>query len=55
MTTKDIAKITMQSPHSINIARYRLRAKLGLTGSDKTIQEFLSEFKKKEENISENE
>lgn len=48
MTTKDIAKITMQTPHSINIARYRLRTKLGLTGSEKTIQEFLSEYKKKE-------
>lgn len=51
MTTKDIAKITMQSPHSINIARYRLRAKLGLTGSDKSIQEFLSEYRKKETDV----
>ena len=30
MSTKDISSITYQSPHSIKIARYRLRKKLGL-------------------------
>jgi DNA-binding CsgD family transcriptional regulator len=30
MSTKDISSITYQSLHSIKIARYRLRKKLGL-------------------------
>lgn len=44
MSTKEISEITRQSPHSINIARGRLRSKLGLKGSKLTIQEFLSTY-----------
>lgn len=44
MTTKQICEITRQSPHSIYIARTRLRTKLGLTGKSCSIQEFLSEY-----------
>lgn len=44
MSTKEISEITRQSPHSINIARGRLRCKLGLKGSSQTIQEFLTSF-----------
>lgn len=44
LSTKEISDITRQSPHSINIARGRLRNKLGLTGSDTSLQEFLSKF-----------
>lgn len=44
MSTKEIAQITRQSPHSIKVARYRLRAKLNLTGSKMTIQEFLCRY-----------
>lgn len=44
MTTKEISDITKQSPHSINIARCRLRSKLNLTGRQESIQEFLSRY-----------
>lgn len=44
MSTKQISEITRQSPHSINIARGRLREKLGLKGSRQSLQEFLSTF-----------
>lgn len=44
MTTKEISDITKQSPHSINIARCRLRNKLNLTGRQESIQEFLSHY-----------
>lgn len=44
LTSKDIASLTKQSPHSINIARTRLRQKLGLTGDSISIQEFLSKY-----------
>lgn len=44
LSTKDISEITRQSPHSIKIARYRLRNKLGLTGSKTSLQEYLSRF-----------
>lgn len=44
LTTKEIAEITRQNLHSINIARTRLRNKLGLTGSTVTLQEFLSRY-----------
>lgn len=44
MTTKEISEITKQSVHSINIARGRLRNKLGLTGSNETLQEFLARY-----------
>lgn len=44
MTSKEISEITKQSPHSINIARCRLRNKLNLTGKQESIQEFLSRY-----------
>jgi DNA-binding CsgD family transcriptional regulator len=44
LSTKEISEITRQSPHSINIARGRLRKKLGLTGSELSIQEFLTKY-----------
>lgn len=44
MSTKEIASMTRQTPHSIKVARYRLRTKLNLTGSKVTIQEFLARY-----------
>lgn len=44
LTTKEISDITRQSVQSINTARGRLRKKLGITGNDISIQEFLSKF-----------
>jgi len=41
MTTKDIASITHQSVHSINVARTRLRRKLNLANSDDNLVSFL--------------
>jgi DNA-binding CsgD family transcriptional regulator/tetratricopeptide (TPR) repeat protein len=42
MTTKDIAAITGQSPHSILVARSRLRKKLGLQDTDMALVEFIN-------------
>lgn len=44
LTTKEISDITRQSVHSINIARGRLRSKLGIIGERMTIQEFLAKY-----------
>lgn len=44
MSTKEIARITHQSPKGINVARSRLRKKLNLTHSEKNIFEYLSEI-----------
>lgn len=44
MTTKEISNITKQSPNAINIARGRLRNKLGLTGDTVSLYEFLSKY-----------
>ncbi|HUS86957.1 MAG TPA: tetratricopeptide repeat protein [Bacteroidales bacterium] len=44
MSTKEISSITTQSPHSINIARTRLRKKLGLANKDINLSSFLSQF-----------
>ncbi|HIT48738.1 MAG TPA: hypothetical protein IAC34_04515 [Candidatus Coprenecus stercoripullorum] len=44
LTTKEISEITKQSLQSINTARGRLRGKLGITGNDISLQEFLSKF-----------
>jgi tetratricopeptide (TPR) repeat protein len=41
LSTKDISAITHQSPKTINVARTRLRKKLGLTNTDSNIHEFL--------------
>lgn len=43
MSSKEIANITNKEIHSIDIARYRLRKKLGLERNDK-LQEFLMNF-----------
>jgi hypothetical protein len=43
-STKEIAAITKQSPHSINIARTRLRKKLNLSNSDTNISNFLNQL-----------
>jgi CheY-like chemotaxis protein/DNA-binding CsgD family transcriptional regulator len=42
LSTKDIAAITNQSVRSIEIARTRLRQKLGLKGSDEDLNNFLT-------------
>jgi DNA-binding CsgD family transcriptional regulator len=42
MSTKDIASITHQSVHSINVARTRLRKKLGIGGTDENLVNFLA-------------
>ena len=42
MSTKEISEITYQSPHSINIARTRLRKKLGLVNTKESISVFLN-------------
>lgn len=44
MTTKEIAALTRKNIQSINTARSRLRAKLGLSGSEMSVQEFLSKY-----------
>lgn len=44
LSTKQISEITRQSPESINLARTRLRKKLGITGVDISIQEFLRKY-----------
>lgn len=44
LSTKEISSITRQSPHSINIARTRLRNKLGLTGKEISFQEFFRKY-----------
>lgn len=46
LTTKEISDITRQSPKSINMARTRLRNKLGLTDSGMSIHEFLARYNK---------
>jgi tetratricopeptide (TPR) repeat protein len=43
-STKEISSITNQTAHSINIARTRLRKKLGLANSDTSLTQFLSQF-----------
>jgi DNA-binding CsgD family transcriptional regulator len=43
MSTKDISAITGQTPHSIKIARARLRKKFNLTNSDTSLLAFLAE------------
>jgi tetratricopeptide (TPR) repeat protein len=41
MTTKDIASITHQSVHSINVARTRLRRKMNLANSEENLVSYL--------------
>jgi hypothetical protein len=42
MSTKDIAAITHQSVHSINVARTRMRKKLGIDQTEENLIKFLS-------------
>ncbi len=44
MTTKEISNLTGQSPRSIELARTRLRKKLGLTNSDQNLYDFFLSF-----------
>lgn len=44
LTTKQIAEITKQTPHSIDIARGRLRSKLGINDRSVSLQAFLSKY-----------
>ena len=44
MSTKEISDITHQSLGSINVARSRLRQKLGLTGDDTSLIAFLDKY-----------
>jgi len=44
MTTKDISNITGQTPHSINVARTRLRKKMGLANSNTSFTEYLTRY-----------
>lgn len=46
MTTKEIANITGQSIDSINLARTRLRNKVGLTSQNISINTFLKSLKR---------
>jgi tetratricopeptide (TPR) repeat protein len=42
MSTKDVAAITHQSVHSINVARTRMRKKLGIDQTDENLVNFLA-------------
>jgi len=44
MSSKDIAEITGQQLHTLENARYRLRKKLGIAGSDSNLTTFLSQI-----------
>jgi tetratricopeptide (TPR) repeat protein len=44
MTTKEISALTYQNAKSIDVARTRLRKKLGLTGSDQNLVTFLEQL-----------
>lgn len=41
MSTKEISAITGQSPHSINVARTRLRKKIGITNSSLSLSDLI--------------
>jgi len=44
MSTKEISAITNQTPHSINIARGRLRKKINISCTDVNLYDFLQQF-----------
>jgi tetratricopeptide (TPR) repeat protein len=46
LNTKEISFITKQTPHSINVARTRLRKKLGIANKDISFTEFFIGFSK---------
>lgn len=49
LSTKEISEITRQTPHSINVARSRLRNKFNITGDNISIQEFLHKYNNPEQ------
>ena len=51
LNTKEISFITKQTPHSINVARTRLRKKLGIANTDISFTEFFNGFCKSEATI----
>ena len=44
MNTKDIAIITLRTSHSINVARTRLRKKMGIANTEININTYLTKF-----------
>jgi tetratricopeptide (TPR) repeat protein len=44
LSTKEISDITGQTPHTINVARTRLRKKLNLANTDQSLFEFLAKY-----------
>ncbi len=44
MSTKEISAITGQTPHTVNVARTRLRKKLNLVNTDVSLNEFLISY-----------
>jgi tetratricopeptide (TPR) repeat protein len=44
LSTKDISNITHQSPHTLTVARTRLRKKLGIANTGENLSAFLSQF-----------
>jgi len=42
MTTKEISHITGQTPHSVNVARTRLRKKIGLSNTETSLYDFVA-------------
>lgn len=44
LSTKEISEITRQTPHSINMARSRLRNKFNIAGGNESLQVFLSKY-----------
>ena len=44
LSTKDISNITHQSPHTLTVARTRLRKKLGIANTGENLSSFLSQF-----------
>jgi tetratricopeptide (TPR) repeat protein len=52
LNTKEISFITKQSPHSINVARTRLRKKLGIANKDICFTEFFNGFSKSQSTVN---
>jgi hypothetical protein len=44
MTSKEISELTGQRTETLESARYRLRKKLGISGSDNNLVSFLSQI-----------
>jgi hypothetical protein len=52
LNTKEISFITKQTPHSINVARTRLRKKLGIANKDICFTEFFNGFSKSQSTVN---